>query len=502
MTKVSDKLLQERQVVSLSIEPMRGLLGPDAAEQLNRHVESARQLLAGRVVWNINSTGVGGGVAEMLQSLLAYARGAAIDARWLVISGDEAFFQVTKRLHNFLHGAAGDGKVLGAAEQEAYRATIQRNGAELAALVRPNDVVILHDPQTAGLIPLLKATGALVVWRSHVGAESVNQYVESGWEFLRPFVAGADAYVFSRHAYVPGGLCCGHVEIIPPSIDPFSPKNQDLAPEVIGAVLQHVGLVVGNKPDAAAPVFRRFDGAPGQVARRCDVESTGPPDCNSPIVVQVSRWDHLKDPLGVMRGFVEHVAPHVNAHLILAGPTVHSVADDPEGQQVLEEVKRAWRDLPHVRRSRVHLACLPMDDVEENAAIVNALQRHAAVVVQKSLQEGFGLTVTEAMWKARPVIASAVGGILDQIEDGRSGLLLHDPRDLAAFGRLVCQVLTDKDQAQRLGAEARQRIQQHFLFHRHLIQYLRLLERLMHGGARSDTRPSSEPYSEGHVMKL
>lgn len=480
MNNASRKHLQEIPVAPLSIEPMYGLLDREERTQLDRYIERARKLLAGRVVWNINSTAVGGGVAEMLQSLLGYARGARIDARWLVIHGDETFFRVTKRLHNLLHGDPGDGEALGAPEQQAYRATIDRNAGELAALIRRDDVVILHDPQTAGLIPPLKATGAVVVWRSHVGAESVNEYVLRGWEFLRPFIAAADAYVFSRHAYAPPELDSDRVEIIPPSIDPLSPKNQDLAPEVICAVLQHVGLVVGEKPGAAAPVFRRFDGSSARVDRHCDVQSTGPPpDFHTPIVVQVSRWDRLKDPLGVMRGFAEHVAAQLDAHLILAGPTVHSVADDPEGQQVLDEVEQAWRNLPHFERSRVHLACLPMADIEENAAIVNALQRHAAVVVQKSLQEGFGLTVTEAMWKARPVIASAVGGVLDQIEDGTSGLLLRDPRDLAAFGRLVRQVLSDKNQAARLGQQARQRVQRHFLVNRHLGQYFRLLEPLI-----------------------
>jgi trehalose synthase len=206
--------------------------------------------------------------------------------------------------------------------------------------------------------------------------------------------------------------------------------------------------------------------------------------------VQVSRWDRLKDPLGVMLGFIEHVPADSGARLILAGPTVHSVTDDPEGQQVLNEVERTWRGLPHFQRRRVHLACLPMADVEENAAVVNALQRHAAVIVQKSLQEGFGLTVTEAMWKARPVIASAVGGILDQIEDGESGLLLRDPRDLADFGRLVRQVLGDRELAERLGRQARRRVQHHFLLNRHLHQYLRLLQRLTHRGEPPPLTPA------------
>jgi trehalose synthase len=486
MTDAASNHPQEIPIGSLAIEQIYGWLDREERARVDHAIERARHFLAGRVVWNINSTAVGGGVAEMLQSLLAYTRGAGIDARWVVIRGAPAFFQVTKRLHNFLHGDAGDGGPLGEAEQQAYRATIDRNAAELAGVIGRDDVVILHDPQTAGLIPPLKAQGAIVVWRSHVGAESVNEYVERGWEFLRPLVKAADAYVFSERAYVPPELGGDRAAVIPPSIDPLSPKNQDLAPEVVRAILQHAGLVVGAKAGDVAPVFRRFDGSSGRAEHRCDVQHTGPPpDFDTPLVVQVSRWDRLKDPLGVMRGFAEHVAGQLDAHLVLAGPTVHSVTDDPEGQQVLDEVEKAWRDLPHSERSRVHLACLPMADVEENAAIVNALQRHAAVVVQKSLEEGFGLTVTEAMWKARPVIASAVGGILDQIEDGTSGLLLHDPRDLVAFGRLVLQVLSDKDRAERLGQQARQRVQRHFLVSRHLSQYVRLLEPLIVGGRRS-----------------
>ena len=199
----------------------------------------------------------------------------------------------------------------------------------------------------------------------------------------------------------------------------------------------------------------------------CEVLSTGPPpSVGDPLVVQVSRWDRLKDHMGVMLGFAEHVV-HPDAHLILAGPNVTSVTDDPEGAEVLEEAAAAWRGLPHVRRSRIHLACLPMADIEENAAIVNALQRHATVVVQKSIAEGFGLTVAEAMWKARPVVASAVGGIQDQIEDGVTGLLLEDPADLEGFGKLVTRLLEDPAFATELGSHAREEVRAHFLANRH-----------------------------------
>jgi len=195
-------------------------------------------------------------------------------------------------------------------------------------------------------------------------------------------------------------------------------------------------------------------------------------------VMQVSRWDQLKDPLGVLGAFAQHVASRGEAHLLLVGPSTAAVADDPEGAQVLDEVRTAWHELPASRRRRVHLCSLPMEDVEENAAIVNALQRHASVVVQKSLAEGFGLTVAEAMWKQRPVVASRIGGIRDQIEDGRSGVLLPDPRDLEQVGAAIAELLADGERAQQIGIAARQRVQQQFLGPHHLGRYFEVMHRV------------------------
>jgi len=193
----------------------------------------------------------------------------------------------------------------------------------------------------------------------------------------------------------------------------------------------------------------------------------------------VSRWDPLKDMAGVMHGFVERVLDGSDAHLVLAGPVVTAVADDPEGAQVLEATWEVWRDLHHHQRSRVQLVCLPMSDVEENAMIVNALQRHAAIVAQKSLAEGFGLTVTEAMFKGTPVVASAVGGIVDQVVHGESGLLVDPPDDLERFGDLVNQLLQDPDYARALGDAGRQRAIQEFLPDTSLEQWQQTLVQAM-----------------------
>jgi trehalose synthase len=197
------------------------------------------------------------------------------------------------------------------------------------------------------------------------------------------------------------------------------------------------------------------------------------------MVLQVSRWDRLKDPLGVIAGFVEYVAPETDAHLIVAGPAVDAVHDDPEGASVLQEASDLIAALDRRARERVHLACLPMEDTEENAAIVNALQRRADVVVQKSIAEGFGLTVAEAMWKARPVVASRIGGIQDQIVDGVSGILLDDPAELPPYGEAVRGLLQDPDRAASIGRAAERRVRDDFLAVRGLMQYLDLIERLL-----------------------
>ena len=473
-------LLQEVQVAAWPVDRFLPLLGEERIDEAEKVAEEARKRMEGRVFWNVNSTGRGGGVAELLQSILPYARGARIDARWLVISGTPQFFRITKRLHHALHGSKGDSSELGEREHAIYDEVLRANAAELLGLVRPHDIVLLHDPQTAGLAPHLVGAGATVIWRCHIGQDEPNGEVKLGWDFLAPYLETVAASVFSREAYIP--QCCdrGRSVVIHPSIDPFSPKNQELDDATVRAILVHTGLVEGPAGDGS-PTFVREDGSPARVGRYADVLRLGrAPSWETPLVVQVSRWDRLKDPMGVMEGFTELIdgtAP-ADAELVLAGPNVNAISDDPEGAAVLDEVIAAWRRLPHAIRHRVHLASLPMADAEENAAIVNALQRHAAVVVQKSLNEGFGLTVTEAMWKGRPVVASAVGGIRDQIEHGVQGLLLDDPTDLQAFCVSLRQLLLDRACAEELGERARQRVREEYLGVHHLIQYAKLLARL------------------------
>jgi trehalose synthase len=443
-------------------------------------VETGTRALAGRVIWNVNSTAAGGGVVELLRPLLGYARGGGVDARWLVISGDNEFFALTKRIHNQLHGVTAEGGPLGDRERSLYERALAPSAAELGRLVHAADVVVLHDPQTAGLVNAVHATGAAVIWRCHVGLDVANAWAREAWDFLEPYVLGADAYVFSRAAFVWDGLDEQRIAVIQPSIDAFSAKNaeQDTAQSL--AILDRVGIIAHRS--SALPTFTYADGTPGRVDRRAEIQQDAPLTGGDRIVAQISRWDRLKDPLGVLRGFVAQIAPRVDAHLLLAGPATDSVADDPEGAEVLAAVRAEWEGLSADMRRRVHLASLPMDDLEENAAIVNAIQHHADVIVQKSLAEGFGLTVSEAMWKRRPVVGTRIGGIQDQIVDGVSGVLVSDPSDLREYGDAVTALLGDRDRARAIGVAARERVRTCFLGPHELGLYFTLIQRVTSHG--------------------
>ena len=459
---------------------LEALLGPERAQRLEREGQRAREVLDGRVLWNVNSTAQGGGVAEMLQSLLAYARAAGIETRWLTLTADAEFFAITKRLHNLLHGVAGDGGDLGTPEREHLKEVLAANFDVLRTLVRPQDLVLLHDPQTAGLVEAVSALGAKVIWRCHIGRDTGNEHTERAWQFLRPVLEPADAFVFSRHEYPPPWIPREKTRVIPPSLDPFTAKNVELDQTTTGATLRLAGLVQAEM-GTDHPSFPRRDGSHGVVREhRGLLLDGGEVPGTAQLVLQVSRWDRLKDPVGVLRGFAENLDQLPDtAHLMLAGPDVTGVADDPEGAEVLTECMSTWQALPSAARSRLHLALLPMDDVDENAHLVNALQRHADVVVQKSLVEGFGLTVPEPMWKSKPVVASAVGGIQDQIDSGVNGILLADPGDLDVFADHVRKLLVDDETAARLGTAARARVEERFLGDRHLMQYVDLFASLL-----------------------
>jgi len=472
-------LVHTVEVPRLPVSRLEPVIGAARHAELAGAAYEVRQELAGRTIWNVNSTAAGGGVAEMLQVLVGYVQDLDIPTGWLVITGDAEFFAITKRLHNQIHGSL-TGAPLGAADSRHYEQMLAANAVELVARVRPGDVVLLHDPQTAGLAAPLAQAGARVVWRCHIGVDWEDDVTRAAWDFLRPYLAAPDAYVFSRRTYVPSWIPADQAWIIPPSIDPFSPKNQPLSAGTVQAILVELGVFDGAAPMEPATFVRR-DGREDVVIRPAVIIGEGRPGPNDPVLVQVSRWDRLKDMAGVMRGFADYVAPSGDGYLMLVGPAVKNVSDDPEGATVYGECLLQWRDLSPAARARVLLITLPLDDIDENAAMVNALQRHATVITQKSLAEGFGLTVSEGMWKGRPVIGSTVGGIIDQIADG-TGILLPDPADLAAFGSAARLLLSDQDQAARIGKAAHAHVREQYLGDVHLLRYAKLLGSLIGGG--------------------
>ncbi len=371
--------------------------------------------LHGKVVQNVNSTSVGGGVAEILNRMIPLLRELGVDTRWDLIKGGSQFFEVTKKIHNVLHGK---GDEIGPKDFDIFMETSRKNIEELDI---HGDIVFIHDPQPIALVR--KKAGNKWIWRCHIDVSSPRQDV---WKFLKDFISQYDAAVFSAPMY--SQSLPVRQFLIAPSIDPLSDKNKELSQAEIAAVLEKYKI-----PD------------------------------DKPILTQISRFDRLKDPLGVIEAY-KKVKKYVDCRLILAGG---GATDDPEGVQVFEEVKnRAGSDRD------IHILLLPQNDIE-----VNALQRASTVIIQKSLKEGFGLTVSEALWKAKPVVASHVGGIPLQITNKYSGLLCHSI-DGAAFA--VKQLLNNPRYARKLGENGREHVRNNFLVTRHLKDYMMLFLALYH----------------------
>jgi trehalose synthase len=474
--------MQEVDVPTLEPERFEGILDAPAFERFLEAMSRAREALGGRRIWHVNSTEKGGGVAEMLKPLLGYQRGAGWGAGWLVVDGDDDFFRVTKRIHNHLHGDAADGG-LGPDERRAYEGALSREIDDVAQMVTDGDVMLLQDPQTLGLAPALERAGAHVVWTCHVGIDDPNDVARGAWDFLRGYLPHCDAYVFSRPSYIWDGLEGDRVRIIAPAIDPFAPKNQTLAEDTSRDVLRAAGILDDGAGED--PRFQREDGSDGRIEERADVIQDGSLPPSAPVVLQVSRWDKLKDHAGVLRAFAMHVPPHLDAHLVLAGPRADGVSDDPEMSDVITELLETRDGLESSVRERTHVAQLPMGDLEASDAIVNALQRRADVIVQKSLAEGFGLTISEGMWKGRPIVASRVGGIQDQVVHDETGLLIDDPSAPELAGDAITRLLEDAATRERLGRQAHERVRDHFLLARYLVQLADLLDDIARDGGRA-----------------
>lgn len=394
-----------------------------AGEDAIEHLRQLARSLQGMSVLNVNSTRVGGGVAEILTKLVPLTRELGIDAHWEVITGDDDFFECTKGMHNALQG---NRVPLGDRLLRAYEDTNARNAERLRDALEAADFVFIHDPQPAALLRHCPNRRGKWVWRCHIDASRPHRPV---WRYLRNFVGEYDASVFSLAAFAQALPCTEY--IIPPSIDPLADKNVELPREEIEGVFESFGL-----------------------------------DPARPLITQVSRFDRFKDPLGVIQAYRQAKKFVPSLQLVLAGG---GATDDPEGDLVLREVREAA-----VHDPDVHVLLLPPDAHR----VINALQRSSDIVLQKSLREGFGLTVTEALWKGKPVIGGNVGGIRLQVINYHTGFLVDTPEGAALRIRYL---LHNRNRMEEMGAKAREFVRENFLLTRQLREYLTLMVALLHG---------------------
>ena len=434
--------------------------------------QHAGELLAGRTVWMVNSTALGGGVAQLLRTLLPYWKGAGIDVRWVVLRGSGEFFRVTKRFHNHLQGQPGDGDVLGIEELTTLDRAALYHARALASLVAPGDVVVLNDPQTAAMSVPLERAGATVIWSCHIGIDHDNEYSRNAWRCLRPRLTGVRRFVFSRYTSLPEWLGGAETSILTPGIDPGSTKNLPMPDAPPGRSCSTLAWPPESRPPPPATTARTGPWRGWPVVPRCWTPTGHRTGTGTR---WWSRWPGgtaSRTRSGSWTASWSGCWRRPARTCSWRAPTRARSPMTPRQKPCSPAVRERWRRLPPRARARVHVACLPLTPAEENAAMVNAIQRLAAVVVKKSLQEGFGLGVTEAMWKARPVVASAVGGHLEQVQHRHSGLLVADPADVGAFGDAIVELLQEPPRAARLGQAARERARALFLNDRHFVRWI------------------------------
>lgn len=385
---------------------------PIVGDEVINELKALSRHLQGKVIQHINSTAVGGGVAEILSRLVPLSNELGVNTRWDVIKGGDAFFHVTKEMHNMLHGKEGT------LIDEMKGIFLEETQKNIESMGFGGDIVFVHDPQPVGLVSVRNTKPSKWIWRCHIDLSNPNP---SCWDFIQPFVDKYDASVFTAPIFAQKLPI--REFLIQPSIDPLSDKNKELPPETIMEVLE------------------RFQIDPAR-----------------PIITQVSRFDYLKDPFGVIDAY-RIVKKRKDCQLVLAGG---SAADDPEGAKVLSEVQEKAQDDPDI-----HILALPPTANIE----INALQRASTVIVQKSIKEGFGLTVTEALWKGKPVVGGMAGGIPLQIKNKVNGFLVHTVEGTAyAIKFLLANPLL----AQKMGKNGQEYVRHNFLLTRHLKDYLTL----------------------------
>jgi trehalose synthase len=465
-----------------------------AVHELRAEAESIVPRLAGRTVWMVNSTAQGGGVAEMLPPLVSVLRDLGIRTEWVVIGSDDpAFFGLTKHIHNLIHGVGEP--VLGDAERALFERVNRANADALRQRLRPGDLLIVHDPQPMPLAGMVRDVGSLLaVWRCHIGLDEENAATRAAWDFLGPYMDAYDRAVFSAPEYVPPAFRTRGA-VIPPGIDPLSPKNRELTLHAAVEALANGGVIAAPGPTVNPPFkqLARRVLPDGGLAAANAMEDIGL--LTRPIVTQVSRWDRLKGFLPLMRAFeslkrtiydgdVKSDPLHRRrldlVRLVLAGPDPDSIQDDPEARAVLEELRAEYAAMHPAVQDDIAILALPMESRDENAILVNALQRASTIAVQNSLREGFGLTIAEAMWKRVPVLSNARAcGPRQQVRDGLDGRLVRDPEDEAELRLALDDMLSDPRRLEQWGRAAQRHVHDRFLLFTQLRDWGRLIGELI-----------------------
>jgi trehalose synthase len=444
--------------------------------------------LKGHTVWMINSTAVGGGVAEMLPSQMRLLRELGLSIEWLVIeANDKRFFNLTKRIHNAIHGS-GDG-IFTEVDREIYHDINEKNVEPALSFIQDGDIVVIHDPQPMPLAGMIrKVRNVKLIWRCHIGIDRPNKVSENVWDFLSAYYDDYDQFVFSLEAYIPGNLK-REVSLITPAIDPLSHKNRVMhIQKCIG--IQHLSGITNHRDPL---IYAFYD---HQVRRVMPDGSFGPVNSHSdfeliyrPVITQISRWDRLKGFKELLDAFIKMKENNASksdtlsleyrriksSRLLLGGPDPAFVSDDPEGLEVLNELIEQYKGIDPSLQNDIAILLLPLDNQKENALIVNAIQSSSTIVVQNSLQEGFGLTATEAMWKQRPVLVSGAAGLVHQVLDHENGRINPDPKNTDKLAATMEEMLQNQKELDNWGFKGQVRVIEHFTVFTQLQKWLKLL---------------------------
>ncbi len=463
-----------------------------AVEDLRHVAKEALRHINGRSILMVNSTSQGGGVAEMLPKMMGILNELGIKTRWAVMGSDDpAFFQLTKRLHNMIHGDGGGAPRLTEEDRRLFEYTGESNVDALRAILNPEDLLVIHDPQPLAMGAKLKTLLDLpAVWRCHIGLDERNRSTAAAWEFLKPYIQAFDHNIFSADEYVPD-FVRDRSSVIFPAIDPLSYKNRTIRAEELTSILCNAGLGRLANPNLADPFpepAQRLqpDGAFGPA---------GSPErigfLYRPTITQISRWDRLKGWKPLLEGFIK-IKKGLNGksnsgdgryrcrlemlRLVMVGPDPASIQDDPEGCEVLNDLCTTYARLDPDIQKDVVLLTLPMSSRKNNALMVNAIQTASSIVVQNSIREGFGLTLTEAMWKGTPVVGSSACGLRQQIKDRIHGRVVLCPEDSEEVAQVLGDMLSADDKLDLWARNAKTRVQQEFLVFNQVKKWLKILD--------------------------